>query len=62
MTVEADLATYDGVETLYSKIKETNRPVEAIAIDAGVGVGGEFVRICARHPTACFECGLTLNL
>ncbi|MDB9512359.1 SDR family NAD(P)-dependent oxidoreductase [Kamptonema animale CS-326] len=44
LTVEADLATYDGVETLYSKIKETNRPVEAIAINAGVGVGGEFVK------------------
>lgn len=43
-TVQADLATYDGVETLYSKIKATNRPVEAIAINAGVGVGGDFVR------------------
>ena len=43
-TVQADLATYDGVETLYSKIKETNRPVDAIAINAGVGVGGEFTK------------------
>lgn len=43
-TVQADLATYDGVEALYSKIKATNRPVEAIAINAGVGVGGDFVR------------------
>lgn len=43
-TVQADLATYDGVETLYNKIKATNRPVEAIAINAGVGVGGEFAR------------------
>lgn len=41
-TVEVDLATYDGVETLYQKIKETNRPLEAIAINAGVGVGGDF--------------------
>lgn len=41
-TVQADLATYEGVETLYSKIKETGRPVDAIAINAGVGVGGEF--------------------
>lgn len=30
-TVQADLATYDGVETLYDKIKATGRPVEAIA-------------------------------
>jgi uncharacterized protein len=43
-TVEADLATYDGVETLYNKIKATNRSVDAIAINAGVGVGGEFTK------------------
>jgi len=43
-TVQADLATYDGVEALYSKIQLTGRPVDAIAINAGVGVGGEFVK------------------
>ena len=43
-TVQADLATYDGVETLYNKIKATGRSVEAIAINAGVGVGGDFAR------------------
>jgi len=43
-TVEADLATYDGVEKLYSKIKATGRSVDAIAINAGVGVGGDFAR------------------
>lgn len=41
-TVEADLATYDGVETLYQQVQGTGRPVEAIAINAGVGVGGKF--------------------
>lgn len=41
-TVQADLATYDGVETLYQQVKATGRPVEAIAINAGVGVGGKF--------------------
>lgn len=43
-TVQTDLATYDGVETLYNKIKATGRPVDAIAINAGVGVGGDFAR------------------
>lgn len=43
-TVQVDLTTYDGVEALYDKIKATNRPVEAIAINAGVGVGGDFAR------------------
>lgn len=42
-TVQADLATYDGVETLYNQIKATGRPVDAIAINAGVGVGGPFI-------------------
>ena len=32
-TVQADLATYEGVETLYDKIKATGRSVDAIAID-----------------------------
>lgn len=42
-TVQADLSTYEGVETLYSQIKATNRPVDAVAINAGVGVDGAFV-------------------
>lgn len=43
-TVQADLANYDGVEKLYSEIKATGRPVEAIALNAGVGVGGDFAQ------------------
>src|ERR1700752_1457272 len=43
-TVQADLASYEGVETLYDKIKPIGRPVDAIAINAGVGVGGDFAR------------------
>ncbi|MEH2069074.1 MAG: SDR family NAD(P)-dependent oxidoreductase [Nostoc sp.] len=43
-TVQTDLATYDGVETLYDKIKAIGQPVDAIAINAGVGVGGEFTK------------------
>jgi len=42
--VQADLATYDGVEKLYAAIQGAGRPVEAIAINAGVGVGGDFAR------------------
>lgn len=43
-TVQADLATYEGVEKLYNQIQKTGRPVDAIAINAGVGVGGEFAK------------------
>jgi short-subunit dehydrogenase len=39
-TLRVDLAKYEGVEELYSKIKSLGRPLDAIAINAGVGVGG----------------------
>lgn len=42
--VQADLATYEGVEQLYAEIKKVGRPLDAIAINAGVGVGGDFTR------------------
>ncbi len=42
--VQVDLANYEGVEKLYEKITSTGRPVDAIAINAGVGVWGDFAR------------------
>jgi len=42
LPVQADLATYDGVEHLYAAILETGRPVDAVAINAGRGIGGDF--------------------
>lgn len=42
-TVAVDLATHDGVDRLYAAIQAAGRPVDAIAINAGVGVGGDFV-------------------
>ncbi|MGX6449450.1 SDR family NAD(P)-dependent oxidoreductase [Patulibacter sp. S7RM1-6] len=43
-TVRADLATGDGVEALVATVEGTGRPVEALAINAGVGAGGDFAR------------------
>lgn len=43
-SVQADLATYDGVEALYNKIKSTGRPLDSVVINAGVGVSGDFTR------------------
>lgn len=40
---QCDLATPQGVEALYKQIQETGRPVDAIALNAGVGVGGRFL-------------------
>lgn len=42
-SVRADLAKADGVEQLYSRIQKLGRPVDAIALNAGVGVGGHFI-------------------
>jgi short-subunit dehydrogenase len=42
LSIKSDLATYEGVEALYNRIRSMGRPVEAIAINAGVGVGGDF--------------------
>jgi short-subunit dehydrogenase len=43
-TLPADLSTYDGVEELYRAMRAAGRPVDALAINAGVGVGGDFAR------------------
>jgi uncharacterized protein len=42
--LQVNLANHDGVETLYREIQSSGRPVDAIAINAGVGAGGDFVR------------------
>jgi short-subunit dehydrogenase len=42
--VRVDLADYDGVEKLYQAIVATGRPVDAIALNAGRGAGGDFTR------------------
>lgn len=40
--VQADLAQEGGADALWREIKALNRPLDAIAINAGVGVGGSF--------------------
>jgi short-subunit dehydrogenase len=40
--IQADLASYDGVEQFWRGVEQLGRPVDAIAINAGVGVGGKF--------------------
>lgn len=41
---QIDLANPEGVEEFYEMIRQTGRPVDAIALNAGVGAGGDFVR------------------
>jgi uncharacterized protein len=40
--VRVDLATYDGVEQLYDAIRGTGRTLNALAVNAGIGVSGPF--------------------
>ncbi|MBV8093997.1 MAG: SDR family NAD(P)-dependent oxidoreductase [Acetobacteraceae bacterium] len=41
--VEADLATLNGVDTLYAAAKRMNRPVDALLANAGRGLGKAFL-------------------
>jgi short-subunit dehydrogenase len=41
--IQADLRHYDGVERLYGAVRAESRPLEAAALNAGVGQGGAFV-------------------
>jgi len=43
--VVADLATADGAERLLAAIEATGRPVDALALNAGIGNGGAFTDI-----------------
>jgi len=41
--VQADLATDEGVDSVWQTIERGGRPVEALALNAGRGAGGAFV-------------------
>src|ERR1044071_1836484 len=43
-SLQVDLASYEGVEELWIALDATGRDVDAIAINAGIGVGGDFAR------------------
>src|SRR4051794_13526437 len=42
-SLRADLATHEGNDMVYERIRSIGRPLDAIAINAGVGVSGPFV-------------------
>ena len=42
LPVMVDLARYDGVEKLYAAVAATDRPLDAAALNAGIGLGGSF--------------------
>ena len=40
--IAADLANFDGIMELWHKVEALGRPIDAAAINAGIGVGGLF--------------------
>ncbi|HZS62517.1 MAG TPA: SDR family NAD(P)-dependent oxidoreductase [Gemmatimonadaceae bacterium] len=42
-SAQIDLTTYDGVEELCRRVRSLDRPVDALALNAGIGVIGEFL-------------------
>jgi short-subunit dehydrogenase len=44
VSIKADLGTPGGVERLYEGIQADGRPLDALAVNAGIGAGGDFVR------------------
>lgn len=61
---QADLATYNGVESFYQAILGHHRPVDALLLNAGVGVGGEFVKtdLAAELRMVALNCHHTVHL
>lgn len=43
-SIQADLVSYAGVEELYAYCVAQDRPLDAVAINAGIGVSGEFLK------------------
>jgi short-subunit dehydrogenase len=41
--VQVDLSQAAGVQRLYGRVSESGRPLQAVALNAGVGAGGAFV-------------------
>jgi short-subunit dehydrogenase len=44
-----DLATEEGVQRLCERIQASGRPVDALALNAGIGAGGDFARETELH-------------
>jgi uncharacterized protein len=57
--VRADLRTADGVEQLWSAVTSGGRPLDAAALNAGVGKGGPFVETELADELAIIDLNIT---
>lgn len=62
--VQEDLSTPEGVERLYQQIVQTGRPVDALLLNAGVGLGGSFLEtdLSRELRMIALNCGHTVQL
>ena len=62
--VRADLATQEGVDTLAAEIAAWARPVDALLLNAGVGVGGAFIETSLERELEmiALNCNHTVRL
>jgi short-subunit dehydrogenase len=62
--IVADLATREGVEELARAVQESGRPVDALLLNAGVGVGGAFLETPIDDEVRMVElnCNHTIRL
>jgi len=58
-TVRADLSTYDGVEQLYAASTVAGRPVDVAALNAGVGLGGPFLKTELAREISMIDLNIT---
>jgi short-subunit dehydrogenase len=57
--VRADLADPNGVEQLFRQVQQLRRPVDAVAINAGVGVSGPFIETDLRDHLRLVDLNVT---
>jgi len=62
--VQVNLASRDGVEQLVQAIRQAGRPVDALLLNAGVGVGGRFIEtdLDAELEVIALNCNHTVHL
>ncbi len=62
--IQADLATSEGVDTLWQACRSAGQPIEIACINAGVGVGGLFVDtdLAEELKMVALNCGHTVHL
>ena len=54
-THASDLSREDGVDSLVAAIRTTDRPVDTLCVNAGVGLGGAFVETDLKRELAMID-------